>query len=492
MLTLARVAAALLLGTSLVVTENASAGVPLLGCDPLPGLTLNVWQGSGVTPGAGDQWNDDDNWSLGIAPVRLEDPYVCIPAGGLPVIRAGEEAQLVALDVATDGVLEVDPGGELFLYGPQLTPSTIRGRLEVSGAALGGTARVDVLGTLVLRTLDPAAPTTITTRECAYFPGPYRLGEEPCVPGIPIVGEKGQIVVGDEGVVDVSGGKVILGDQYQLRTHGLVRIHDNGLLAADHGTRLELLSPTVLSPGTGTLRFEDDGDYLEGNNFFGIAELGTVVNQGRVVKTGGAGTSIVTGAYSQPAPGAVTANSGTLLLPSGSPTAAAVGSGAAFGSGRCLIPGQSGCEPQTFDVDRQNVQLRVPTADSSGASVLVQELTATSSAADIGFPVEAHADGLSATPADPAILSLRYDERLLGGRDWTSVNVFRRADGSATYAELQPCLANGRPGPGQVACVDRRGLAESSRNVFDADGPGEAPDVVMVIRTTGTSRWVAR
>jgi hypothetical protein len=492
MLTLARFVAAILLGTSMVVPNEASAGLPLLGCDPLPGLTLNVWQGLGVTPGADSRWENDDNWSLGIAPVRLQDPYVCIPAGGLPVIRAGEEAQLVALDVAPNGVLEVDPGGELFLYGPRLTPSTIRGRLEVSGAALGGPARVDVLGTLVLRTLDPAAPATITTRECAYFPGPYRLGEEPCIPGVPILGPTGQIVVGDEGVVDVSGGKVILGDQYQLRAHGLLRVHDNGLLAADHGTRLDLLPSAWPSSDTGTLRFEDDGDYLEGNNFFGIAELGTVVNQGRIVKTGGAGTSIVTGAYLQPDPGAVTVSRGTLLLPSGSATAAAVDGGSAYGSGRCLLPGQPGCEAQMFDLDRQNAQFRVPTTDSSGASVLVQELTTTSSASDIGFPVEAHADGLSATPADPAILSLRYDERLLGGRDWNSVNVFRRADGSATYVGLRPCLGNGNPGARQVACVDRRGLAGSSRNVVDADGPGNAPDVIMVIRTTGTSRWVAR
>ena len=492
MLTLARFVAAILLGTSIVVPDEASAGLPLLGCDALPGLTLNVWQGLGVTPGADDQWESDDNWSLGIAPVRLEDPYVCIPAGGLPVIRAGEEAQLLALDVAANGVLEVDPGGELFLYGPQVTPSTIRGRVEVSEAALGGPGRVDVLGTLALRSLDPSAPTTITTRECAYFPGPYRLGEEPCIPGIPILGGKGQIVVGDEGVVDVSGGKVILGDQYQLRVHGLLRVHDDGLLAADHGTRLDLLPRTWPNSGTGTLRFEDDGDYLEGNNFFGIADLGTVVNKGRIVKTGGTGTSIVTAAYSQPAPGAVTVSSGTLLLPSGSTTAATVGGGGAFGSGRCLLPGQAGCQPQTFDLDQQNVRFQVPTTDGSGASVLIQELTTTSSAADIGFPVEAHATGLSSTSADPAILSLRYDERLLGGRGWTSVNVFRRADGTTSYVALQPCLANGNPATGQVACVDRRGLAESSRNVVDAEGPGNAPDVIMVIRTTGTSRWVAR
>jgi hypothetical protein len=39
--------------------------------------------------------------------------------------------------------------------------------------------------------------------------------------------------------------------------------------------------------------------------------------------------------------------------------------------------------------------------------------------------------------------------------------------------------------------VDRRGLPDSSRNVYD-NGPGSAPDVIMVVRTLDTSRWVVR
>jgi hypothetical protein len=461
-------------------------------CDVLPGLIADVWQGLGVVPGADDQWEKDANWSLGIAPLHLDNPYVCIPTNGAPVIRAGQLAQLVALDVDEGADLQVEQGGKLFLFGDLLTPSAIRGTVELLGGTLGGPGKVDVYGTLSLQSLGPQAPVTITTRECAYFPPPYPLGEEPCVPGVPILGLKGQIVVHDAGTVDVSGGKVILGDQFQLKVSGLLRVHDGGFVAADHGTRLELRPHTEGSPGTGTLRFEDDGDYLEGNNFFGIPALGTVVNQGLIIKTGGSGTSLVTGTYSQPAPGAVTVNTGTLLLPSGSTTPATVGAGAAYGSGRCLVPSEAGCEPQTFGLDKQNGQLKVPTTDASGASVLFRELTTASSSADIGFPVEAHATGLSATPASPAIISLRYDERLLGGRGWNSVNVYRRPDGRATYNKVLPCLANGNPPVNHQACVDRRGLPESSRNVFDAEGPGRAPDVIMVVRTKATSRWVAR
>ena len=479
----ARYVVATVLGASLLAPAGASQSAPLVDCDALPGLIPNVWTGLGVDPDADDQWENDANWSLGIAPLRLSDPYVCIPAGGTPVIGAGQEAQLVALDVAAGGELTVETGGKLFLYGGSLTPSTIRGRVDVVGATFGGPGRVDVSGSLNMLSLGPSAPATITTRECA---------PELCLLELPIIGATGRIVVEDEGVVDVSGGRVNLADEFRITVHGLLRVHDDGFLAADHGTRLELLPHSGPTAGAGTLRFEDDGDYVEGSNDVGIAELGAVVNQGLIIKSGGSGTSLVTGTYSQPSPGAVTVDSGTLLLPSGSPTPATVASGGGYGSGRCLAPAQPGCLAQTFALDRQNAQFQVPTEDSTGASVVIQESVTKSSAADIGFPVEAHATGLSATAAAPAVLSLHYDERILGGRGWTSINVFRRAEDGAPYMALQPCLPDGAPPLGQVACVDRRGLPGSSRNVVDAEGSGNAPDVIMVVRTVDTSRWVAR
>jgi hypothetical protein len=485
MSTFARFVVAFLLGTSLLAPSGAFPSSPLLDCAALPGLTPNVWQGAGVDPDADDQWENDANWSLGTAPVRLDNPYVCIPAGGTPTIRTGQEARLIALDVSAGGELTVDRGGALFLYGDALTPSTIRGRLEVVGAAFGGPGQVEVSGALHVRSLGPSDPASISTGTCALVTALELLGDDPCPAG-------GRIVVADEGVVDVSGGRVDVNDQFRITVRGLLRVHDDGFLAADHGTRLELLPHSGPTAGTGTLRFEGDGDYVEGSDAAGPDELGTVVNQGLIVKSGGTGTSLLTATYSQPSPGTVTVDSGTLLLPSGSPTPAAVAGGGGYGSGRCLSPGRPGCLAQTFGLDRQNAQFQVPTEDSSGASVVIDELSTASSAADIGFPVEAHATGLSASAAAPAILSLRYDERILNGRGWTSINIFRRADDAAPYVALQPCLANGDQPVGQVACVDRRGLPGSSRNVVDAEGNGTAPDVIMVVRTVDTSRWVAR
>jgi hypothetical protein len=468
MLTFVRFVVAIILGGLLPGTQGSSSlglGLPLNVCDVLPGLTQNIWQGLGVKPGADDQWDNDANWSLGIAPIHLPNPYVCIPAGGLPLIRSDQVGQIVALGVAEDGLLRIDQGGKLLLSGGALLPSSIRGEVELDGATLGGPATVNLSGTLTLRGVGPSSPATLAT---------------------------GTIAVSDGGTVDVTGGEANLSDRSQLSVHGLVRIRGDGYMTADHGTKLQLLAPALLAPGTGTLRFEGDGSYLEGGNDLGIADLGSVVNGGRIIKSGGSGTSLVSGTYSQPSPGTVTVNSGTLLLPSGSQTAATVSAGAGYGSGECRVPRQAGCQAQTFDGDQQNVQFRVPGSDASGASVIVQELTSASSPDDVGLPVVAHANGLSTTSADPAVISLAYDERLLGGRGWDSLHVFHRADGSSTYDELRPCLANGAPPSGEDACVDRRGLPGSSRNVYDAEGPGNAPDVIMVVRTVTTSRWVVR
>ena len=74
-------------GTPASGSQGGAALLPSV-CDVLAGLTPDVWQGAGITPGADDQWDNDANWSLGIAPVHLSNPYVCIPAGGLPVTGA--------------------------------------------------------------------------------------------------------------------------------------------------------------------------------------------------------------------------------------------------------------------------------------------------------------------------------------------------------------------------------------------------------------------
>lgn len=83
---------------------------------------------------------------------------------------------------------------------------------------------------------------------------------------------------------------------------------------------------------------------------------------------------------------------------------------------------------------------------------------------------------------------MRFDATVLNGKRWGAVRIYRKA-GTAPYRLVKACTSTGRPRAGEIACVDRRGLAGSSRNVANTSG---APDVVMVIRTTRTSRWTAR
>src|SRR5262249_53144606 len=70
-LTFVRFVVAILLGASLSAPGSAPAAAQINVCEVLSGLTPDVWQGLGVTPGADDQWDNNANWSLGIAPVHL-------------------------------------------------------------------------------------------------------------------------------------------------------------------------------------------------------------------------------------------------------------------------------------------------------------------------------------------------------------------------------------------------------------------------------------
>ena len=77
---LTHILVAILLGASLSTPEDAFPAGPLIDCEALPGLVPNVWEGLGVDPDGDNDWDNDANWSLGLAPIRLSDPYVCIPA----------------------------------------------------------------------------------------------------------------------------------------------------------------------------------------------------------------------------------------------------------------------------------------------------------------------------------------------------------------------------------------------------------------------------
>jgi hypothetical protein len=485
----------------LVVTNHGADAAPRAAlptyCQLAP--SANVWQGLGVGPGTTDAWEDPGNWSTGMPPTGPgADHDVCVPDGGVPRIAAGEEEHLTTLDVQSGATVTVDVGGKLFLYGNQGAgeDSVVRsgGRLEVVGGTFGGISRLHVLGTMTVENAGPGAAATVLTRDCAYddTPGPAYPGEEPCTSPTPtpVSGPTGIVEVADGGAVVVAGGGVNIGDQFAFLVRGLLRVRAGAYIAADHGTRLELRPHESAAPGTGTLRFEGDGGYLEGliTEDTGISTLSTLVNQGLITKTGGDGRTVVSADYAQPDPGRVSVASGTLLLPDGSSTPAYVGGGVTYGTGRCAEARSPDCVPTTDAGFVQSAQLRVPPRDRSGADVVVRRLPRPSTAEDLGRPFEVHATALAASARRPAIITMRFDASILDGRRWPSVRVYHKS-GTSPYRLVGACTDMGRPPGGATACVDRRGLAGSSRNLPNSSG---APDVLMVIRTISTSRWVGR
>ena len=99
------------------------------------------------------------------------------------------------------------------------------------------------------------------------------------------------------------------------------------------------------------------------------------------------------------------------------------------------------------------------------------------------MPIEVDTSDLDVTAENPAVLKLRYDKSLFAAGDPPGtpalLKVARAEDAAAPYVVLPDCVGTVVP-TGAEACVDRA----ASRRV---DG-----DVIMVVRTTATSRWIVR
>ena len=103
----------------------------------------------------------------------------------------------------------------------------------------------------------------------------------------------------------------------------------------------------------------------------------------------------------------------------------------------------------------------------------------------IGVPMKVHATGMLANVADPAVIELRYDASLFTGPGTLpadpAVLEVKHAEGpNAPYVVIPTCLGRGAMPLGATSCLDR----SASRT--------EDGGVVMVVRTTTTSRWIIR
>ena len=470
------------LGAALSTASPAATATP--DCPTVAGEDPNVWEG-----GTSDLWHDDDNWSKGYAPGVSEGGtgYACIPSGDVRLEGPSDVRMIHVLHLGDGAHLVLNDRSQLFVRGnPSNETSTIdRGAvLSVEGSTFGGEGRVKLAGTLVWHSNSDAPMATFATRPCSVAASDPGISARTAPCGGPGGGQLdrpgGLLVVKHSGRVTIDGAGVALTDGYRLLDRGTIVVSGAGYVVADYGTSTEL-------EPTGTFRFENDGGYYEGAARFGETQLSRFVNDGHLVKSPpGVGVSAVNAAYRQLG-GEIRIDSGSLQVSSGTPLPAKVAPGSSYGSGECRhVGGAFGCLPRTDATDRQNAALRVPLIARHDAEVTVDELDHDPSLFSIGNPVEVHADELDATKKHPAILTFRFDDTLLApAQSWRNIRILRNSDGPGGYRLVHKCDQSGRPPEGEQACVDRRAKPRiSSRD--------KAGDVIMVVRATGTSRWIAR
>jgi hypothetical protein len=458
-------------GNPLNWTKN---GTPLTVSQPAPG-------------GDGSEQPNDLSGNPKVNTSRARD-YVCIPPGSTVHLGGDSEwnARIQAFDVVGTPTqptsVHVDFGANLRVFGAQSTRSSVL-RQNVTmllNGGLGGPGRIDLRGTVQARSNDDFAPGFLT-RRCATEATACQTAAT--ARGLLVVENSGRVLV------DVKG--VNLSDYYRIEVHGLVRLSNEGYIAADHGTRFDLQPATGSGTGVGTLQLANDGGYYEGATPPAGDGLSRFVNNGRILKSAGAGTSVISADYTATVSSVTRVAAGTVVLPDGAVRPASVAAGKRYGTATCVYADSYTCTTVTdAGVDDQAATLRVPAQDSDGASVTVTEFTGSDPylpPGAVGNPVTFHATQLTATPAAPAVIELRYDESLLTGQTPATMDVGRLAANATSYAWVPTCLINGTPPGSAVACVDRRGLATSSRWATD-----DPDDLVMVVRTRATSRWVGR
>ena len=433
---------------------------------------MAVWQGED------GNWSDAASWSSKQPPGAGSGlrPHVCV--SGPVTVTIGPESgrvDLAALVLAEGAKLIIEAGAGLFVWDESDTSFSIvraDATIDVAGGTLGGP------GTLVVRgsvSLSPAGgvPATLGTSDThdADQPG-------------------GQLVVDDQGRLEVTGsGASRLTTGYSMEVRGIVHLTSNGALAADHGTSFALRDRDRRE-GVGTLRIENDYGYSEGLD--NAEPLGTFRNEGSIVKIGPPGVSRISADYSASDKGSIVVDEGSLALPDGTYTRADVAPGATYGSGVC-DEASTDCGVGTTADRPQLAWLTLPANEEGGALVVVTPVD-DPEAGGLGSAVKAHARDLDVTRAWPAVIALRYDSTLLVRGDgslraWSDLRV-KHEDGPGGYQVIDACTRSGDLPTNDVACLDRAETKSRSTQFETDEDPTNDGDVVMVVRTIRTSRWI--
>jgi hypothetical protein len=194
--------------------------------------------------------------------------------------------------------------------------------------------------------------------------------------------------------------------------------------------------------------------------------LPTFVNRGRIAKRG-QGLTNIEGRYFG-ADGKVSGDfggNGALLIPPS------------------VVENTESSGTSTTAQDPQVASIRLPATDPNGAEATIDALDGMQVSGALGVPMKVHATGMLANVADPAVIELRYDASLFAGpgalpADPAVLEVKHARGPTATYSAIPTCLGLGAMPLGATSCLDR-----SASRVEDGG-------VVMVVRSTTTSRWI--
>ncbi len=514
---LAAVAAAAAMLAILPAQQAVAAGPTFCGLTGFAAANSYVWTGAAHD----GSWQTAGNWTVGgvaaTAPPggpydaggrrKLDVPsrdvdYVCIgqepggaaahvtlggplDANGVPTLYAG--AAVAALDLGQGADLTVSGNSRLWLNGPATAAraSDVRfgSTLHLQAATLGGVGTLDVAGVLEAAS-DQYYPVTITTRWCDV--GDPGCSGPPPTKGHIVVAAGGQFLVDGTAVGTATAG-INLEDKRVVDNSGVVRIANEGYIAADDGTVIE-------NRQTGTIDITNNFGVYQGRSRYG-AGLTVLDNDGAVSKTAGAATSVVASDYHQLAHGTVAVGTGTLTVDRSSTSAAVVlpaatvSSGGTYGLGSCspvhaagTAPNPSGCD--TFTVDPGSPQAASATLSTSSAGSLVRVGTQTTGlpAGAIGQAVQFTTPSSHPTRTNPNIFVMLYDSTLVSASKFLTLTMKRAEDGSTTFVTIANCPASGLP-PAGGSCVDRRGIAGVSSSFTGNTAR-------IVIRTMQNSRWV--
>ena len=139
------------------------------------------------------------------------------------------------------------------------------------------------------------------------------------------------------------------------------------------------------------------------------------------------------------------------------------------------------CQPtQDPTKDAMSVELTVPAANPTSASVQIQELAPVGTAVDpqgVGNEVLAHVENLATDTAHPAKIVLRYSQADVMSTPLDEVQVVHTTDDSQQV--LLPNCVNGALPTGLWSCIVRPAV-RTSQNTF------------VTVLTTQTSRWRVR